>query len=584
MVSLHRMAGRPLLLLIAGAFCLFGFGFASPEPAWADSPYLPDHARVPVITNTDPPSGAFGLPVLRPPPPHPWDQESIWNMKIVGFLDDLGCSNSDQMWVEHQGAREILYVGSGTGSAFNPLTHQKEECGVQIYDVTNAARPRFLANIPGLAAGGAPHVFVCGGNTLPAATKGDYYLLTHRGDTKTNDGEEEIWNVTNPSAPALLTKVVTGLDAYHRSYWECDTGIAYVVAGAKTDGWHEKQHLSIYNLGDPARPVFIREFGLPGGEPSAPVAADRPCTNSPGVGCYEGTANPPAALHQCYSTSTGVLTANGTKSIVICSYGVGANGVVQILDRTKLLAGCTSNPAHGANCAAPPTKSDGPIQADLFYPQIGALVEPPYVGAHNDTPQFNMPIPEDAANYPVSPLGGPLGPQHWDVAISTSEAAGPPTCGVSDLYDHNATLIDITNEATPWPIATMNVPQFPGDFCRRGGRFGDHYYGWQIYAPYYGKLACVTWFDAGLRCFDIRDPLNPREVAYFIQAPNKNTIASCGVPGNAKLCRKVPFMDVVQVDDRGDIYGDDRNGSGVTILVPTGPALAVVTAKAPPER
>lgn len=82
-----------------------------------------------------------------------------------------------------------------------------------------------------------------------------------------------------------------------------------------------------------------------------------------------------------------------------------------------------------------------------------------------------------------------------------------------------------------------------------------------------------------MRCFDIRDPLNPRMVAYFIQAPNANTIASCGVPGNPSLCTNTAFMDVVQVDDRGYIYGVDRNGSGLTILLPTGDALDVVTGR-----
>jgi hypothetical protein len=546
--------------------------------AWAESPYLPDHPLVPTITNNEGPSGAVGLPPLNPPDPNGANQQSIWNMKVVGFGNDLGCSNSDQSWVEHQGNREIYYAGSATGDTFNPLIGQNQVCGVQIYDVTNPAQPQFLAQIPGdPAGGGAPHVFVCSGNTLPSATRGHYYLLTHRGNTATGQGRHEIWDVTNPSAPTLVTTIVSGLSEYHRSWWECDTGIAYLVAGGKADGWHEGQHIYIYDLSNPYSPKFIRQYGLPGGQPSANISTQGTCTNSPGPDCYEGTANPPPAVHQCYSTSTGVVTATGTKSIVICSYGVGANGVVQILDRTKLLTGCTSNPNAGADCADTPTQSTGPTQADLLYPQIGYLAEPPYIGAHNDTPQFNVPIPEDQANYTTSPLSTTLGPQSWDIAISTSEANGPPTCGTSDQYDHNATLLDITNEQTPWPIATLNVPQFPGNFCQRGGRFGDHFYGWQIYAPYYGKLACVTWFNAGMRCFDIRDPLNPRMVAYFIQAPNALTLASCGVPGNPSLCTNTPFMDVVQVDDRGLIYGLDRVGSGFTILQPTGDALKVVT-------
>ena len=575
-----RRIGLSLLVALVG-ISGFVFGFSSIAPA--QTKYLPDAPLVPTITNNEGPAGAFGLPPLHPPPPGGFDQESIWNMKKIGWMSDLGCSNSDQMWAEHQGSRYILYVGSATGTVYNPLTKQNEACGAQIYDVTNPAQPVFLGQIPGTsdATSGIPHVFVCSGKTLPnAPNKNGYYLLAHRGDTSTGQGEQDIWDVTNPSAPTLLTKIVGNLSEYHRSWWECDTGIAYLVAGGKADGWHQGQHLYIYNLSNPASPVFIRQYGLPGGQPSANTATNQTCTNSPGPNCYEGTANPPPSVHQCYSTSTGVVSATGTKSIVVCSYGVGSNGVIQILDRSKLLNGCNTavNTSASAGCANTPTQNVGPTQADLLYPQIGYVTEPPYIGGHNSTPIFNMPIPEDASNYPTAPIDSTtLGPQHWDIAVGTSEALGPPSCGTSDNYDHNGTLLDITNEPTPWPIATLNVPQFPGNFCQKGGRFGDHFYGWQIYAPYYGKLACITWFNAGMRCFDIRDPLNPRMVAYYIQAPNANTVASCGVPGNPTLCRNVAFMDTVITDDRGYIYGDDRYGSGVTVLLPTGDALDVVT-------
>jgi hypothetical protein len=565
-------AGGLLAATVIGAIGWF-------SSAWAESPYLPDHPLVPTIINNEGPSGALGLPPLNPPAPKGFDQQSIWNMKVVGFAEDL-CSNSDQMWAEtqvdqNQVKHTILYAGAATG------TMQNQVCGVRIYDVTNPAQPQLLSQIPGdPAGGGAPHVFVCSGNTLPHATSGHYYLLTHRGNTSAGQGRHEIWDVTNPSAPTLVTTIVNGLSEYHRSYWECDTGIAYLVAGGKADGWKQGQHIYIYDLSNPYSPKFIRQYGLPGGQPSANIATQPTCTNSPGPNCYEGTISPPPSVHECYSTSTGVMSATGTPtSVVMCGYGVGANGVLQILDRTKLLTGCTSNPNASPDCADLPTQKAGPSQADLLYPQIGYVPEPPYIGGHNFTPIFNMPIPQDAgANYPTSPLSttNTLGPQAWDVAVSTSEALGPPTCGTSDFYDHNATLVDITNQQTPWPIATLNVPQNPGNFCQKGGRFGDHFYSWHIYAPYYGKLACITWFNAGMRCFDIRDPLNPRMVAYFIQAPNANTIASCGVPGNPTLCLNAPFMDVVEVDDRGYIYGQDRNGSGITILLPTGDALAAV--------
>jgi hypothetical protein len=102
----------------------------------------------------------------------------------------------------------------------------------------------------------------------------------------------------------------------------------------------------------------------------------------------------------------------------------------------------------------------------------------------------------------------------------------------------------------------------------------------RIYAAYYGKLLIVAYFNAGLQVFDIRDPFNPRRVAYFVQAPNRNTESTCGTfAGNTHYCRKAAYSDLGEVDDRGYIYNMDRAGSGLTILSLTGDALAVVAAR-----
>ena len=41
--------------------------------------------------------------------------------------------------------------------------------------------------------------------------------------------------MTAPEKPALLTIVVKGLRDTHKNWWECDTGIAFLVSGVK--GW-----------------------------------------------------------------------------------------------------------------------------------------------------------------------------------------------------------------------------------------------------------------------------------------------------------------------------------------------------------
>ena len=78
----------------------------------------------------------------------------------------------------------------------------------------------------------------------------------------------EIWDVTDPAAPK---QIITHLDRTsintHKNWWECDTGIAYLVSGVKA--WRTRRMTEIFDLSDPAKPVKIRDFGLVGQQPGA---------------------------------------------------------------------------------------------------------------------------------------------------------------------------------------------------------------------------------------------------------------------------------------------------------------------------
>ena len=41
----------------------------------------------------------------------------------------------------------------------------------------------------------------------------------------------EVWDVTDPAKPNRLSVVVSDLRDTHKSWWECDTGIAFLVSG-----------------------------------------------------------------------------------------------------------------------------------------------------------------------------------------------------------------------------------------------------------------------------------------------------------------------------------------------------------------
>jgi hypothetical protein len=533
--------------------------------------YPPYGPNIPVITNSEPPSGAYYQDRDREPPPHAWDQQSIWNMKVEGFNDNQA-RPIYQPLIVNQNGREILYAGNLAGTAFNPLTGVQESNGTSIIDVTDVRKTKFLHHIPGpapingsFAAAAAQMVRVCSGNILPDAaangTAGHFYLLRAFGNEGANVSHQ-IWDVTNPVAPKFLITVIGGLSNTHKNWWECDTGIAYLVAGAKSDGWQQsgsKQHLYIYDLSNPAKPVFIRQFGLVGQQPTAPVATAQPCATAPGPTCYEGTTNPPAGIH-------GPISMGAIVNRVYMPYGVGAQGVIQIDDRMKLINGCNKS-GRGGNPNASPTCANSPTQADLLWPQVSWVTMNPENGAHSSMPVFTVPMPEEQSNF----LNGK--PQSKNLLIVSSEDTANRCFGEAP---HDAWILDITNEATPWPMATLSVSQFPGNFCGKGGRFGAHAVTEAIYPPYYGKIVSISWFNAGVRIWDIRDPKNPKAIAYYIQAPTANTASSCSTINGETKCFNAAMNNYVEYDDRGYIYAADRAGTGVSILSLTGDARLVI--------
>ena len=107
----------------------------------------------------------------------------------------------------------------------------------------------------------------------------------------------------------------------------------------------------IYDLSDPTHPVFIRDFGLPGQQPGS-------------------TLDPvPTELHGPISIPK--------LNRVYFGYGTGRFGVVQIVDRKKLLEGPKE-----------------PTEANLRSPVIGQFDMPIDAGAHTAFPLLHMNLPE----------------------------------------------------------------------------------------------------------------------------------------------------------------------------------------------
>jgi hypothetical protein len=437
------------------------------------------------------------------------------NMELVGY-NDLQGRSAYQPLIRKQGERWIAYVGHHGDEVLNPLTSRAEQNGTSILDVTNPKQPKYLAHIPGESgraeAGGAQMVRVCDGRELPRADKNKVYLLRTFGHSA-----HEIWDVTEPSRPTRLTVIVNDLHMTHKNWWECDTGIAYLVSGAP--GWRTSRMTLIYDLSDPAKPVFLRAFGLPGQQP--------------------GSSGPvPTELH-------GPISTGPAGNRVYFGYGTGRAGILQIVDRQKLLNGPKE-----------------PTEQNLLYPQIGRLDLPPDVGAHTVFPVLRM---------EVSEFAGHRDGRVRDFVVITNESVANECLEARQMV----WIADITAETKPFGVSTWTVPEKSGGFCGRGGRFGTHSSHENFTPIYYKRVMFFAHFNAGVRAVDIRDPYHPKEIGFYIPAINDRTDKRCVGTGADQRCKVAIQTNNVEVDDRGYIYVVDRANTGLHILELTGTARKV---------
>jgi hypothetical protein len=260
--------------------------------------------------------------------------------------------------------------------------------------------------------------------------------------------------------------------------------------------------------------VKIRDFGLAGQQPGA-------------------TGTVPTQLHGAISTGP-----QGNR--VYVGYGTNKGGVLQILDRDKLINGPKE-----------------PTPENLRYPVVGQLETSPLVGAHTTLPLGKMKIAEFAADKAGA---------ERDIVMIVNE---------SILNECNEArqmvwFVDATIESHPTVISNYTAPEKPGNFCQRGGRFGAHASNESTAPVFHQKLTFISWFNAGVRALDIRNPLQPKEVGYFIPPITEATDKRCVKVNGQDRCKIAIQTNNVETDDRGYIYIVDRANTGMHILELTG--------------
>jgi hypothetical protein len=470
-------------------------------------------------------AAAVSVPALAQAP-KVGDTPEASNMRLVGH-NDLQARSAYQPIIHRYGDRYIAYVGHHGGTPdvpkpVNKLTGQAEYNGTSIIDVTDPANPKYLHHIPGLEGnfedGGAQMVRVCNGSSLPKGDRSKVYMLRVFGGQR-----HEMWDVTDPAAPKLITRISEGLKDTHKSWWECETGIAYLVSGVPT--WRIRRMTEVYDLSDPAKPVKIRDFGLAGQEPGASGAI-------------------PTELHGAISTGP-----QGNR--IYFGYGTNKGGVLQIVDREKLLTGPKE-----------------PTPDNLRFPEIGRVDMSPLNGAHTTYPLGDMPIAE---------FGNDKFGSSRNIVMIVDEALANEC--ESRESRQMVWFVDATVETRPMVVSNFNVPEASGNFCSRGGRFGAHSTNESMAPVFYRKLAFVTWFNAGVRAIDIRNPYAPKEVGYFIPSITEATTPRCIKVNGQDRCKTAIQSNNLETDDRGYVYVVDRANTGLHILEVTGEARNIAGIK-----
>ena len=157
------------------------------------------------------------------------------------------------------------------------------------------------------------------------------------------------------------------------------------------------------------------------------------------------------------------------------------------------------------------------------------------------------------------PFGGgthsPLPLPDRNLLVVADEATFP-NCSQGFRYTW---VFDVRVPANPVSIATFPLPA-EADYCAKGGNFGPHNLHENRPGAFQSsRLVFETYYNAGVRAYDIEDPFRPREVAYFVPSDPERMMDPR--PNRPRVIQSADCY----VDPNGLMYLTDTN-AGLNIL------------------
>ena len=301
---------------------------------------------------------------------------------------------------------------------------------------------------------------------------------------------------TDPTEPELLSHYDTGSDGTHRNFYN---GGDYAYMCTRQPGFTD-HFLTVLDVSDPAAPTEVSQWWWPG----------------------QADDDEEELTHASYFH--GPAYAEGDRAYL--SYGDVGMVILDI--------------------------------ADIENPELVSLTEFGDLGSGRGV-HSTIPIPGTdllAVNSEAIREGSPLGdpadsePLNYTYLVDVSDETESRFPEAPMARTHAG--IEVIS-SMPMPTPEPGLPY--GNYYEKGGRFGPH----NQHHPrgeetrlQTSDYLFMTYFNAGLRIFDITDPLAPTEAGYFVpEDPAERTGTTRPASGLVSQ-----FEDVV-VDSRGYIYCTD---------------------------